>query len=632
MTESSSPFDARVEQLYLEFLTRLDRGEAPDFEALCELNPECATSLRQLRAAHEIASRAQPSAALLTERIRASHGPGVDPELSLGGVPKADADPPSALFERLRSRNPKGTRYRLLGEVGRGGMGVVLRIWDEDLRRTLAMKVVLGRDESATGDTPHVDPKTIGRFLEEAQVTGQLDHPGIVPVHELGLDTAGRVYFTMRLVKGEDLRKIYEHVESGFEDWNRTRALGVLLKVCDAMSYAHDKKVVHRDLKPANVMVGKYGEVYVMDWGLARVMGQADRHDVRLQPAAQGSTSVRTERRETRGETPDSPLVTMDGDVVGTPSYMPPEQARGELDLLGPHSDVYAVGAMLYQLIGGEMPYVPKNAKVSPYTVLMAVLNGPPRALSELAPRAPLELLAICERAMQREITERYRDTRELGDDLRAYLERRVVKAYETGTWAETKKWMQRNRAVSFACASLLIAMTGALYANQLRIEQSKLRATESERARLALAEVNLTLERKNAELRAERLDDMLRGMIQDLARLRAQSRTLDGLEHLGKPAYLWWIEETEGLLGGREEDSAHRVAWRPGLKDVRAELARLRALPALLAYTEEDAERDFQSHPDQYLLRRVEQREDSDEREVQLRARPKTHTSVETR
>ena len=106
------------------------------------------------------------------------------------------------------------------------------------------------------------------RFLEEAQVTGQLDHPGIVPVHELGLDSEGRVYFTMKLVKGEDLRSIFAQVETGEHGWNLTRALGVLLKVCDAMAYGHSKGVIHRDLKPANVMVGKFGEVYVMDWGL----------------------------------------------------------------------------------------------------------------------------------------------------------------------------------------------------------------------------------------------------------------------------------------------------------------------------------------------------------------------------
>jgi len=128
--------------------------------------------------------------------------------------------------------------------------------------------------------------------------------------------------------------------------------------------------------------------VYVMDWGLARVLGREDKHDLRLRPEAATSASVvRTERREQRDSTPDSPLVTMDGDVVGTPSYMPPEQARGQLDKLGPHSDVYAIGAMLYQLVTGRLPYVPAEGRVSQHTILAAVLRGPPESVESLAPR-----------------------------------------------------------------------------------------------------------------------------------------------------------------------------------------------------------------------------------------------------
>ena len=127
------------------------------------------------------------------------------------------------------------------------------------------MKVVLGQADAATGDTPALDQQSLGRFLEEAQVTGQLDHPGIVPVHELGLDDEGRVFFTMKRVHGRDLATVFDLVRKGEEGWTLTRAIGVMLKVCEAMAYAHDKGVVHRDLKPANVMVGRFGEVYVMD-------------------------------------------------------------------------------------------------------------------------------------------------------------------------------------------------------------------------------------------------------------------------------------------------------------------------------------------------------------------------------
>ena len=165
----------------------------------------------------------------------------------------------SEVLRRLAGRGPAATRYRMKGEVAHGGMGAILRVWDEDLRRHLAMKVMLGKGGAAgTGESPAVEPRLLARFLEEAQVTGQLDHPNIVPVHELGLDAEGRVYFTMKLVVGETLEEIFDLVRRGAEGWTQVRALGVLLKVCEAMAYAHDKGVIHRDLKPANVMVGRY--------------------------------------------------------------------------------------------------------------------------------------------------------------------------------------------------------------------------------------------------------------------------------------------------------------------------------------------------------------------------------------
>jgi len=315
-------------------------------------------------------------------------------------------------------------------------MGMILRVWDEDLRRELAMKVVLGESGQATAG--EVTPKVLGRFLEEAQVTGQLDHPGIVPVHELGLDQRGAVFFTMRLVKGRDLKEIFDLVaghgsDKGGEEWTVTRVLWVLLKVCEAMAYAHSKGVIHRDLKPANVMVGRFGEVYVMDWGLARVLGQPDRHDLRLRREDTSLTMVQSDRRADVSHSADSVLFTMDGDVVGTPAYMAPEQARGQIDRLGPRSDVYSLGAMLYHLLTGTMPFVTADARVSQHMVLRWALEGPPRPVHSLKPDVPEELVAICDKAMAREPEQRYADMGALAEDLRAYLENRVVKAYRRG-------------------------------------------------------------------------------------------------------------------------------------------------------------------------------------------------------
>jgi len=600
---------AVLAELYGQYLERRERGEALELEAWCAQHPDYAEGLRALHRDwgwwKEVFGalsrpRGEPESRRLADELRERFGD-VDPGVSLGGErPQEDSGPSSELLRRLRAHAPKNSRYRLLGEVGRGGMGAVVRVWDEDLRRTLAMKVVLGREDSAgKGPTPPVDSRTLGRFLEEAQVTGQLDHPGIVPVHELGLGSDGQVYFTMRLVRGEDLKAVFGHVESGHEGWNTTRALGVMLKVCEAMAYAHSKGVIHRDLKPANIMAGRFGEVYVMDWGLARVIGRKDLHDVRLQDAPATSQSIRTERREERADTPDSPLVTMDGDVVGTPAYMSPEQAMGKVKELGPQSDVYAVGAMLYHLLAVselEMPYVPKGARMSARSVHLAVVQGPPKPLFELAPKAPAELVAIIEKAMSRELSARYPNMDALASDLRAFLEGRVVSAFESGSWAEAKKWVQRNKSLTVAAAAAVIALVGGIaFSWNFALDADAQRATaESERGRTARA--NTTLNEKVAELRAQAREAKLRGLAQDLARFRAQCRTTEGLERLGKPAWLWWLEQADLLLDGRDEDLAKGIEWSPGRKDVQSKLAELRerALP----YSEEDRAKDLASQP----------------------------------
>jgi serine/threonine protein kinase/tetratricopeptide (TPR) repeat protein len=460
MVEAGSQESSRADELFLEYLHRCEQGEEPDFESFCDEHPADADALRVLRsgwAALESIRRRMDEGASVSERLRQRFGENVDPQIDLAREREQRVS--NRLLERLREEGPRGTRYQILGEIGRGGMGAVLEIWDEELRRALAMKVVLGKEKTSSEEPP-VDPKTLGRFLEEAQITGQLDHPGIVPVHELGLDSTGRVYFTMRLVRGEDLRDVFRHVIHGRNGWSQVRALGVLLKVCEALSFAHSKGVIHRDVKPANVMVGNFGEVYVMDWGLGRVLGREDRHDLRLA----AKHAVTTERRDERNQTPDSPLVTVDGTIVGTPSYMPPEQAQGRIQELGPHSDVYSVGAMLYELLTGEMPYVPAASRPSRRAIVEAVVRGEPRPIEEIAPRTPPELVAITEKAMAREISERYPTTLALAEDLRAYLEGRVVAAYETGTWAETRKWVQRNKSLAAALAGVVLAVAlGAL-------------------------------------------------------------------------------------------------------------------------------------------------------------------------
>ena len=268
----------------------------------------------------------------------------------------------AAFLERLGAERSTWQRYVDHGEIARGGMGAIRRVFDPDLHRTLAMKVCL---DGPTGASPSGSDASLGRFLEEAQVTAQLDHPGVVPVHEVGVDDEQRVFFTMKLVQGSTLTDVIKAVhDPEAEDWTLTRALSVIARVCETMAFAHAKGVIHRDLKPGNVMAGGFGEVYVMDWGLARILSR-------------DGPGLLSTRRGVAGDDA-SPLLTQQGDVLGTPAYMPPEQASGRLEQMGPPADVYAVGAMLYHLVAGHPPYVDPDHSRSPYEILSAVQTGPP--------------------------------------------------------------------------------------------------------------------------------------------------------------------------------------------------------------------------------------------------------------
>ncbi|MFT5462562.1 MAG: serine/threonine protein kinase/formylglycine-generating enzyme required for sulfatase activity [Planctomycetota bacterium] len=426
-----------------------------------------------------------------------TYGPGNDPNVNLrdDGSKSAEGSS-SARIDSLRSSGSSKERYTFEGEIARGGMGAVLGVYDQDLRRKLAMKVILPTGVGSVSDG------TLARFMEEAQVTAQLDHPGVVPVHEMGLDGQGQVYFTMKLVKGQDLKAVFDKVHAGDKEWTTSRILNVILRVCEALAFAHSKGVIHRDLKPANIMVGRFGEVYVMDWGIARVLGRPDRKDLRLQPDPGQTEVIRSDRRETpaRDDGIDPPLLTMDGDVVGTPAFMPIEQAEGRLQDVGYESDIYSLGAILYELLAGQMPYVPPGARLSARAVHYAVLQGPPTPLEELAPTSPPELLAICNKAMARRKEDRYPATEEFAADLRAFLEQRVVKAYRTGIVVELRKWMQRNKGLAAAVAAGLVLLLGlggtavVAAATKEKNEQLALAVEERDEANAALDDRNRLL------------------------------------------------------------------------------------------------------------------------------------------
>ena len=285
-------------------------------------------------------------------------------------------------------------RYEDQGPLGAGGMGEVRRVADPALGRRVAMKILDGAYTPGSG--------MWGRFVAEAQATAQLEHPGIVPIHEVGQLPDGRSYYTMKEVRGDTLhRHIQATHEGGLTPGGLRRLVEAFRRVCEAMGYAHERGVIHRDIKPHNVMLGGHGEVLVVDWGLARVLGAHE------DPEAVSTLRSQAPARGTRW-----------GQVAGTPAYMPPEQARGEVSRLDPASDVYALGAVLYEILSGQPPYRAEDAE----TLLDAVKAAGPQPLAPPAV-TPQELVDICERAMHRQMESRFADAGALGRAVADWLE-----------------------------------------------------------------------------------------------------------------------------------------------------------------------------------------------------------------
>lgn len=396
---------SEAEALFSELRRRIKAGEDVSIDAFCAEHPAHADELRALHAAFASLTSALHSA-------RGAPDAAARPDLdALLEAPDDDEDDPQKTLRDVVDLAASGAgRYADRDEVGRGGMGEVRRVHDAALRRDLAMKVMRPPASPDDDDAP-TETRHLARFLDEAFITSQLDHPGIVPVHDVGVGDDGRAYFTMKLVRGKNLADVLDEVHSGEGEWTTNRVLGALQRVCEAVAYAHARGVLHRDIKPANIMVGRYGETYLMDWGLACVAGEA--------PQPPGTSRP--------GELPDDAEATgwfgsPDTGVIGTPVYMSPEQALGNESLVDERSDVYSLGAILYHLLAGRLPYVEPDELPLRLAVLLKVRQGPPRPLREVSPAAPESLVRICEKAMAREVKDRYRGASELATALQDYL------------------------------------------------------------------------------------------------------------------------------------------------------------------------------------------------------------------
>lgn len=467
-------------------------------------------------------------------------------------LPQVDA---GAWAETLRLSE----RYQLAGEIARGGMGAILKGHDVDLGRDIAFKVML---ETET-DTAEL----LQRFVEEAQIGGQLQHPGIVPVYDLGQSADKRLYFTMKLVRGKTLAALLQERDNErTEDRDKTpaeqeppagtssepsatlerdepqtpdlpRLLGIFEQVCQTIAYAHSRGVIHRDLKPSNIMVGSFGEVQVMDWGLAKVLanGKANGDDgQRLRKSASAIPSPTQDALHTP-HLRDAAL-TRAGMVLGTPAYMPPEQAKGEIDALDERCDVFGLGAILCLILTGEPPYTgTDNAEVHG-KAMRAELDDARLRLENCG--ADAELIALAQRCLQPDKEQRPRNAKEVADAVRTYLDSvqtRLHQAEVNRARAEVKVRAERTRrwlglGLAAAVVTLVIGLAGgAMWYQQEQKDK-------------ALRELRITQTTENAIRQMYELTD--KGLYKEALALLKQNQK--GLEKKRYPDLHQQLEQVE--------------------------------------------------------------------------------------
>ena len=361
---------------------------------------------------------------------------------------------PASTVGNQKGVSSPGTQYgchKILRTHAKGGMGKISIAVDRNLKREVALKELFFEAKGST---------IRQRFLEEAEITARLEHPGIVPVHAFGVDAKGSPYYTMKLVRGKTFQEAIREYHTMPDDAeSKTPTFRDLIRrfaaVCQTMSFAHDKGIIHRDLKPANIMLGEHGETLVMDWGLAKPYSESD--DGTLGDLAAEKLNER-------------PEITQQGKIVGTPAYMSPEQASGDGLLVGPQSDIYSLGAILYHILAGTPPYTGKSSA----EIVQKVLNETPLSPLQVRTGVPKGLDAICMKAIAREQSRRYFSATMLYRDLTNWLDDEPITARKDTRWERIWRWTRKNRDLATTLFLSIITFTIILGVCGMMLERAK--------------------------------------------------------------------------------------------------------------------------------------------------------------